>query len=76
MIPGMATVDFGVNGKSRGGPNLAEAFLRSTRSVWRVVTGGVDMGIATVVECIQKILDIFDTIKVYNPRVLDAIADL
>jgi hypothetical protein len=34
------------------------------------------MGIATVVECIHKDLNIFDTVEVYKPGVLGAIADL
>ena len=76
MVPGMAAVDLRMDDEPGGSPNLAEAYLRSTRSVWRVVTGRVDMGIATVVECIHKALDIFDTVEVCNPGVLGAIADL
>jgi len=76
MVPGLATVDFRMDGKPRGNPNLAEASLRGTRSIRRVVTGRVDMPIAAAVECIQKGLDIFFTIEVCNPGVLGTIADL
>lgn len=76
MVPGLTTVDFRMDSKPRGNLNLAEAYLRGTLSIRRVVTGRVDMPIAAAVECIQKGLDIFPTIEVRNPGVLGAIADL
>jgi len=76
MVPGLAAVDFRVDGKPRGNPNLAEAYFRGTRSIRRVVTGRVDMPIAAAVECIQKGLDIFSAIEMCNPGVLGTIADL
>jgi hypothetical protein len=76
MVSGLATVDFRMDGKPRGKPNLAEAYFRGIGSIRSVVTGRVDMPVAAAVECIQKGLDIFFTIEVCNPGVLGSIADL
>jgi len=76
MVSGLATVDFRMDGKPSGKPNLAEAYFRGTGSIRSVVTGRVDMPVAAAVECIQKGLDIFSTIEVCNPGVLGTIADL
>jgi hypothetical protein len=74
MVPGLATVDLGMDGRQRGSPNLVEACLRAPRSIGRVVMGRVNMRIAAAVECIEGALDILSTIEVYNPEVLGNIA--
>lgn len=76
MIARLTTADFRMYAKPRCSPSLAEAGLRSTRSIRSVVTGRVDMPVSAVVECIQKGLNIVSFIEVYNSRILGIVTKL
>ena len=69
-------MDLRMHDKPRGSPRLAEAYLRGTRGIRRVVVGRVKLSVASAVECSQKGLDIFFTIEVYNSGILGTITDL
>ena len=76
MVAGFATVDFRVDGEPSGSPGLPKPFLGGTLSVYRIVTGRVDVRIAAAAECIQKGLNIFCTIEVRDARGFGTITNL